>query len=292
MRDLPLNGLRILTAIYESGGVRPASRTLGISASVVHRHLRELEVRLGAILIEHGRSRVRFTAAGERLAQAASASLGDLAAAVEAIREDRRANHVLISTTESFASTWLVPRLAALREQHPRLLVSIRSDQRLSRVPGDADMAIRLAAHVEPATATAEPLMDDVMVPVLSPAMAARLRAHDPSALLDLHRLHDRDGQTSWRRWGAAFGIDYAALREGARMTSSALVLIAAAQGLGVALARRRLAEPHLASGRLVELGSLAVPIGTAYWILYRQHPRSAEQVVIHWLKAEASAAE
>ena len=290
MRDLPLNGLRVLTAIYEAGGVRPAARAMGLSASVVHRHLRELEVRLGATLVEHGRSKVQFTAAGERLAKAASASLGDLAVAVEAVREDRRANHVLIATTESFASTWLLPRLAAFREQHPSLLVSIRTDQRLSRVPADADMAIRLATHVEPGTATAEPLMDDVMVPTLSPTMVDRLGTDDPKALLKMQRLHDRDAQTSWRRWAAAFGIDYRELREGARMTSSALVLAAAAEGLGVALARRRLAEPLLASGRLVALSALAVPIGTAYWILHRPHARSAEQAVIDWLHREAAA--
>jgi LysR family glycine cleavage system transcriptional activator len=290
MRDLPLNGLRVLTTIYEAGGVRPAARAMGISASVVHRHLRELEVRLGATLVEHGRSRVQFTAAGERLAKAGSASLGDLAGAVEAIREDRRANHVLIATTESFASTWLLPRLSAFREQHPTMLVSIRTDQRLSRVPTDADMAIRLATHIQPETATAEPLMDDVMVPVLSPAMANSLIGNDATALLKVPRLHDRDAQTGWRRWGAAFGIDYAELREGARMTSSALVLLAAAEGLGVALGRRRLAEPQLESGQLVALSSLAVPIGTAYWILHRPHARSAEQAVIDWLHREAAA--
>lgn len=291
MRDLPLNGLRVLTAIYEAGGVRPAARVMGLSPSVVHRHLRELEMRIGATLVEHGRSKVQFTAAGERLAKAASASLGDLAAAVEAIREDRRANHVLIATTESFAATWLLPRLAAFRDQHPRLLVSIRTDQRLSRVPADADMAIRLATHVEPGTATAEPLMDDVTVPVLSPAMVGGRGVDGPETLLKVPRLHDRDAQTSWRRWGAAFGIDYAELREGARMTSSALVLAAAAEGLGVALARRRLAEPQLRSGRLVALNALAVPIGTAYWILHRPHARWAEQIVIDWLHGEAAVA-
>src|SRR4029450_8639361 len=102
MRELPLNGLRVLAATLEAGGVRAASRFLQLSPSVVHRHLRELEARIGVPLIERGSGRkLRFTAAGQRLGRIAAETLGELAVAVEATIEDRRADDTVIRTTRT-----------------------------------------------------------------------------------------------------------------------------------------------------------------------------------------------
>jgi LysR family glycine cleavage system transcriptional activator len=208
------------------------------------------------------------------------------------VHEDRRPNHVVIATTESFALTWLLPRLVRFHAEHPTYVVSLRTDHRLSNIPRDADMAIRMGGTVDAAGATVVPLMDDIMMPVISAQMAGQVGAPvRPESVLQFPHLHDRDAQASWRRWSAAVGLDYGALREGPRLTSSALVLAAASKGLGIAVARRRLAEELIASGQLVELASLGVPMGTAYWLVRRDSPRSAEQFVIDWLQREARAA-
>lgn len=290
MLDLPLNGLRVLAAVLETGGIRAAARFLGLSPSVVHRHLRELEARIGVDLVERGRVKLRFTATGQRLGRIAAQTLGELAVGVDAAREDRRPNEVVIATTESFAATWLLPRLAQFERAHGRYVISIKTDQRLSRIPTEADIAIRLGSYVEDSQAS-EAFMDEQLVPVLAPGLAERLVSHDrPVAILALTLLHDRDPQVSWRRWCGVFGIDPGLVPPGPRITSTALVQTAAALGMGVALARRRMAEADLASGRLVALNQFAVPIGTAYWILRRSKPRSAEQFVIDWLKEQAAA--
>lgn len=292
MRDLPLNGLRVLAALLEAGGVRAAARLLRLSPSVVHRHLRELEARIGAPLTERSGNRLTFTAAGQRLGRIAAETIGELAIGVEAAREDRRPNEVVVATTESFATNWLLPRLARFEAARKRFTISLKTDQRLSRIPADADLAIRLGSYVDESQPAFEPLMDEMMVPVMAPELAGQVNLpDDPGSLLTLPLLHDRDPQVSWRRWCGAMGFDPDLARGGARMTSSALVLSAAALGMGAALARRRLAEGELASGRLVELTQFAVPIGPAYWIVRRPVPRSAEQFVIDWLKEEAGAA-
>jgi LysR family glycine cleavage system transcriptional activator len=289
MRDLPLNGLRVLAATLEAGGVRAAARYLALSPSVVHRHLRDLELRIGVPLLERGGGKLRFTAAGQRLGRIAAETIGELAVGVEATREDRRPNEVVIATTESFAATWLLPRLARLEAARGRFTVSLKTDQRLSRIPTDADLAIRLASYVDDSQPASEPLMDDVMVPVLSPDLAATAGPLErPDAVLRLPLLHDRDAQVSWRRWCGAIGADPDTARSGARLTSSALIQSAAALGMGVGLARRRLAEPDISSGRLIELPDFAVAIGTAYWIVRRPKPRAAEQFVLDWLRREA----
>jgi len=80
-------------------------------------------------------------------------------------------------------------------------------------------------------------------------------------------------------------------VRHGPRFASSDLVLRAAVQGQGVALARDRLARDDVASGALLRpLASLAVKLEHAYWLVRPKHARlrAATVKVIEWLKQAA----
>jgi len=70
------------------------------------------------------------------------------------------------------------------------------------------------------------------------------------------------------------------------------LVLRAAAQGLGVALARDRLVADDLAAGTLIRpFGELRVAVPDAYWIVRSEAepPRVAVTAVIDWLRSQAA---
>lgn len=79
--------------------------------------------------------------------------------------------------------------------------------------------------------------------------------------------------------------------RRGSRSRPSHLVIEAAAQGLGVALARRRLARRELDSGVLVQpFGPYEIKLPQAYWIVMPgngQVPAALERFV-DWLQARA----
>jgi len=78
------------------------------------------------------------------------------------------------------------------------------------------------------------------------------------------------------------------------RFASSDLLLRAAAQGLGVALARHRLAQQELASGALVRpFETRAIDLGVAYWIVRPRGstPREAVKILAAWLRREAERA-
>src|SRR5258708_37326435 len=82
-----------------------------------------------------------------------------------------------------------------------------------------------------------------------------------------LRLLHDRDPHASWEAWRRAYGPPALDVRRGPRFTSSDLVLRAAAQGQGVALARHRLAQDDLATGALLRpVAGRSVDLGPAYW--------------------------
>lgn len=296
MKELPLNALRAFAVVHASGGVRAAARELGIAHSAVSRHLAELESWMGVPLFRPsaGRRGLILTPQGEALGRAALSGLRDIARAVDALREVRSAGSVTLSTTASFAARWLLPRLPALQEAHPRIEVSVVVDPKPVELDtGEVDLAIRMGRGPWP-DLDCEPLMEDSLYPVMSPAFWKKSgRPDTPAGLLRLRLLHDRDPHATWEAWKAVFGPASLDVRAGPRLASSDLVLRAALQGQGVALARHQLAADDVASGALLRpLGKRSVELGPAYWLVLPRYSqvRPATRTVAHWLKKEAAA--
>jgi len=292
--DLPLNSLRAFAAIYSTGGVRPAARKLGIAHSSVSRHLAELENWLGTGLTlgGPGRTRLRFTAQGSALGEAAASSLRELATAVASVREARSNTSVQIGTHPSFAVRWLLPRLPGLEARHPEIEVSVIVDRRLGDLEGtDLDLAITMGPR-RPPDPHWQRLMGDELYPVMSRAFwTSHGRPSRPRDLVGLRLLHDRDPDASWGEWRSVHGPENLDVLKGPRFTSTDLVLRAAANGQGVALARHQLAAEDVAAGQLLRpLGELTVALPGAYWIVLPRYklPTPATRSVIEWLKREA----
>jgi LysR family glycine cleavage system transcriptional activator len=294
MRDLPLNALRAFAAVYSHRGVRAAALELGIAHSSVSRHLAELERWLGAPLVHKSRGRggISLTSQGEALGRAVLTAYGDIERVATSLREAKSSRSVTITTAPSFAARWLLPRLAAFDALRPRIEVSVLVDQRVEDPQTkDADFAIRMGRGSWPEV-RCEPLMDDVLYPVMSPSLWRKAgRPRNPGELRGLALLHDRDPHASWETWRRQHGSKSLDTKRGPRFTSSDLVLRAAAQGQGLALARHRLAADDIAAGILVRpFENLQVELGTAYWLVFplRTNPTAVAKTVAEWLKRQA----
>ncbi|MEP0961425.1 MAG: LysR substrate-binding domain-containing protein [Roseobacter sp.] len=294
MRDLPLTLLRALAAVYETGGIRPAGRLLGIQHSAVSRALRDLEAWLEVPLFEKrdGQRALEFSAEGTALGKAALAALKELETATLKTREGFGTNSVTIATTPSFAMRWLLPRLPRLTETHPKIEVSILVDQaRKSPLMTGADLNIRMGAQPAPDLDPA-PLMDERVFPVMAPRLWEECgRPSKIEDLMNLPLLHDRDPSTSWGAWRKKFGPDQLNVRQGPRLTSSDLILRAAVLGQGVALTRERLTEESLSDGALIRpFGDCELDLGPNYWLLVNPETkrRRVVQTVMVWLQNEA----
>lgn len=295
MSQIPLGALRAFAAVYEAGGVRAAARALHITHSALSRYLRELETWLGVPLLEPrgGGARLKFTVHGDALGHAASASLSELARAIDAVRELRRAHSVAVATTASFGARWLLPRLKLFQRAHAWIETSIIAEQSvLGLSEQGADLAIRMGPGPW-ADGDTIPLMDDALYPVATRDYWASLGQRSPARALQQARLlHDRDPSASWESWFVEHKAAAFDWRGGPRFTSSDLVLRAAAEGLGVALARGRLAAGDVAAGRLVRpFDTLFVAVPRAYWlVLPKGGPRrEAEAALTVWLKEQAA---
>ncbi|WP_266168483.1 LysR substrate-binding domain-containing protein [Dyella subtropica] len=296
MNTLPLNALRAFALTVHHGGVRAAARELEVSHSAISRHLAELERWLGIPVTERGEGQrdLAVTAQGAKLAAATLEALRAIDHAADAVREQRSPYAVTISTTPSFAARWLLPRLPALERAYPRFEVSLVIDQRLDDPRAmPCDFAIRTGAGPW-AGVVAQPLMRDALYPVMSPSFwEASGKPKHPDQLRRLRLLHDRDASASWQLWRQTHGPADLDVRSGPRFASTDLILRAAAQGMGVALARDRLVQDDLASGALIQpFGDLSVELDTAYWLVTPEHVavRESAKTVMRWLRREAEA--
>ncbi|MEM6987966.1 MAG: LysR substrate-binding domain-containing protein [Pseudomonadota bacterium] len=290
MKDLPLNHLRALAAVYDAGGIRPAGRQLSVEHSAISRSLRELENWLGIAVVarQPARRTLLLTQEGEALAKAAIKALGELESAVHSAREGPQPNSVSIATTPSFAMRWLLPRLADLATEHPDIEVSIIVD-RARNTPADAgaDLCIRMGGSWRPNEHSVT-LMDEHVFPVLGPKIWDQHgRPRSLAKLAKLTLLHDRDPSTAWSRWRDQFGPKSLDTRPGPRLTSADLVLRAAEQNRGIALARAALASDSLNEGRLIRpIPDSQLTLSAHYRLVTHDKSvaRHAVQLVANWL--------
>jgi LysR family glycine cleavage system transcriptional activator len=297
MKELPLNSLRALAAVWEHAGVRTAARALGVAHSSISRHLAQLESWVGLALTRPsaGRRGLTFTRHGEELARATVGGLREIERAVATLREARSEQTVHLGTVASFAARWLLPRLPAFETSQPHVELSVLVEKRLDHLErAGLDLAIRMGRG--PFTGgRGEPLLDDLLYPVMSPDFWERHgRPTGPEQLVGLRLLHDRDPDASWESWRAAHGPPSLEVSKGPRFTSTDLVLRAAVQGQGVALGRHQLARDDLEAGLLLRpFGAASVRLDDAYWLVLPSSllPSAATATVVAWLRREAARA-
>jgi len=295
---LPLLGLRAFAEVGRAGSMKTASRRLGVTPGAVSQQVKALEARLGVTLFERRNRVVQLTAVGEQLLADVADAFGRIETALAVIARDRadRRDTLVVSTTASFAATWLVPRLGRFVALHPRTDVQIMTTQDLAPIgsgAGSADIAIRHGLGEWPGL-NAVRLLQPRMVPVGSPALLADgppLR--QPSDCLRYPLLHDSPG-ADWRLWLQAMGADHHDPRvaRGSRFSDAGLLISAAIAGQGLALLRDTYVAEEIAAGRLAVAFDAPWPAQFAYYIVTRPDPKGPPPLVasfIDWLLDEAS---
>ena len=116
--------LSALSLFATLGTLTEAAEQLGVTRSALSHRIAELEKRLGVALVRKSGRRIALTEDGERLLSSMGDALDRIEAAVQPFRRDR--GQIRLSTVSTFASHWLIPRIAAFQAQHPRIEVAIR----------------------------------------------------------------------------------------------------------------------------------------------------------------------
>jgi len=290
----PLQTLRAFEAAGRLLSMSKAAEELNLTHGAVSRHIKTLEDDLGLPLFERQTRRITLTAEGALLLATVSRVLGDLAQQANALRGRKASPRLTISTTFSFASKWLEPRLHRLRLRHPEVDIHLDvTDQTVAVGDGYADAAIRYGSGRYPQV-IAQRIMDETLSPVCSPAYWKRhAKGLGPRELPAATLLHEDRMAVGWPQWLAWSGIR---LRDGARRADyshGSMAIEAAIRGEGIALGRSVLAREDLAAGRLVApFASLQLDAGRGYDLVYSVRNRNDPKIVAlrSWLADEVSA--
>lgn len=265
-----------------------AAEELHLTASAVSHHVRKLESRLGVPLFQRHARGVALTAQGRQLADAAGTALADVDGVLRSLRLAREErDRVRITTLHSLAYTWLLPRLPGFTRAHPHIQLSVDTEIALTRFDdGGPDLGIRHGAGHWPGL-TAQLLMDDALFPVTSPRLPGVESIAEPAQIADLPLIADHARQ-GWHDWFRAAGVHGRKLEERYTFSDTTDALMAAAHGLGAALAREQIVAPYLRSGQLIRLPGPKMPARWSYYAIYPAHRRlrPAARVFLEWLLA------
>lgn len=145
--------LRIFYAVAEAGSFTHAGETLNLSQSAVSRQISTLEESIGVSLFHRHARGLILTEEGELLHKTAAEIFGKLAMIEGQLADSRQLPEgpLRITVAEFIGSTWLAPKLAQLRAEHPDIQLTMLHDDRILNLNmREADAAIRLYKPEQP----------------------------------------------------------------------------------------------------------------------------------------------
>ncbi len=272
MRLPPFSSLVALEAAARHRSYSRAAQELFVTHGAVSQQVRKLEEELGVQLFTRRGNQMEPTATGAALAAQVGEAITALRQGVDTARR-AASGPVVISTGAAFASSWLSHRLARLAADADEPDLMLRVEDRIANLSTDGvDIALRYGTGPWPGLESAR-LIDDRMFPVCSPQLLARHPVQTPEDLLDAPLLRHTD--LPWSLWFRAMGVAPSELRPALGFDSSAIMLDAAAAGLGFALARSGYAKRQLEDGRLVRPLPGEIDVETGHHFVWRaQNPK------------------
>lgn len=266
---IPLNTLPTFRVVARLGNLRAAAEELHLTHSAVSQQIKLLEEQLGFALFDRRGRRIVLNPAGAVLQAAADQALNRLSEAVRSAGAASRgeSQRIRLSLLPSFTQRWLLPRMPKWRARHPEINLELHTSLRMVDLASEGfHAALRSGGGTWPGL-QADNLTRSPMVVLGSPAAARRLKGLATDALAGEPLLGNRQ---RWQRWFETAGCDVQP-HIVASFNDAGLMLQAAEQDIGIALARELLAADALRDGRLVRLSpcTLADDQADAFWFVY-----------------------
>jgi DNA-binding transcriptional LysR family regulator len=274
---IDLNLLPLFLAVAEEHNFRAAADRLGVTRSAISQGMRRLEDAFGTSLVTRTTRSVHLTEAGERLRDALSQPISDIAEALDGVAAETAPRGLLRIAVTSIAEQFLSgPLIAAFAAAHPGVTIDITvTDDEFDIVAAGFDAGVRLGEVIE---------QDMIAVPVTGEqrqcvvATPGYLAAHGaPAHPREL--VHHRC--IGWRpapnvapyRWEfAENGVEFDVAVEPQITTNDLrLMLRAALCGAGLTFAPEETFRPYLQSGELVSLLDEFLPPFPGFFLYFPQ---------------------
>lgn len=268
----PLEAFEAALQAAATGSFSAAANALDITHGAVSRRIALVEAWAGTRLFErHGRG-VRLTASGQEITEELEHVLRQLRDTRFAAPRDTGLPAVRTGVINSFARLWMIPNLSRLEGTPKDLHILLDIDARLMPLSPDR-IAIRYGTGPWPGSRAAA-LTPERFRPYAAASLAEKLPPHpEPADLLAHPLIHDQHDD-GWPVW-----LDVPRLparSEDRYLPGFDLTLLAAAEGLGIALVREPYGAPACQNLGLVPVSQHTAANPKRFHILTHSGRRSA----------------
>ena len=286
----PLAALQAFETIARRKSFSLAAEELHLTPSAVSHQVAKLESLLHVRLFERSARGVELTPAGQQYLQRVASALGAINTATEDLRHGVQ-DTLYVHSSPSFASLWLMPRIARFTELHPNISLvlsasHVHSDFQL----GQMDIDIRYGLPTWP-NLEVEPIFTERILPLASPEFIRAHALHTPADLLRVPLIQSSINVVQWPDWFARFCPEQRPERMGLRFDRAMMSMDAAVQKLGVALESASIGQALIASGKLqpVFAEDLCLQVQAHFMVYPARHASRPEvRSFVDWLRQEA----
>ncbi|MDM0078080.1 transcriptional regulator GcvA [Variovorax sp. J2P1-59] len=292
----PLNPLRAFEVAARHLSFTRAAEELFVTPSAVSHQVKTLEENLGIALFVRDAKALSLTGAGKAYLPGVQEAFRQLIFATYQLHREQSVPALKVNLPPTFAVKWLIPRMGRFMQSHPEIDLKVSTSKHMvDFTREDFDLAVRYGRGIYPGL-HAERCLQVEVFPVCSPAL---LSGPKPLAVLDDLRHHtllhddstyDDVSNPNWSTWLANAGVDGVDTTRGPSFWPSHLVIDAAIDGLGVALAKKSWVQQDLLKGRLVRpFPDLSLPVEFSYFIVYPQDRVSDPRIeaFMAWVREE-----
>ncbi|MFJ2362705.1 LysR substrate-binding domain-containing protein [Pseudomonas sp. NPDC087697] len=281
----PLNALRVFEVAARHLNFRLTAEELGVTQAAVAQQIRGLEANLELKLFERLPRGLMLTDAGQRYSVSIRHALELISEATQTLRPEPA--HLTVSVTPTFASKWLIPKLASFTQLHSDIDLRVLATERLSHFQTDrVDIAIRYGRPPFGPGLNSEMLLEQRIVAVGSPALIESIgMPHDFDQLQRNPLLHD--AHNFWPQFIAQiFEHPVQAAPKNLRFNQTSLAIETAIAGQGLALADDFFVQADIDAGRLTRLFESELHTDAGYYLLWPRKAKSpsALATVRQWL--------
>ena len=168
--------IRAFVTVVETGSLTQAAERLGIAVSAVSRRLKDLELRLGAPLIQRSTRRMYLNETGQRFFNRCRTILDELEAAQEEVQNTGSilSGVLRLNAPLSFGITHIAPLITDFMKENPEVRVDIDlSDKRIDLIAEGFDLAIRIGT-LQDCSLIAKKISTARQMPCASPDFIAK----------------------------------------------------------------------------------------------------------------------
>ncbi|MCP4327455.1 MAG: transcriptional regulator GcvA [Alphaproteobacteria bacterium] len=252
-----MNALRAFEASARQQSFSKAAEELCVTHSAISQQVKQVEELLGTKLFHRTNRGVKLTGSGETLLPILIESFDRIGETLDGLIKGEEKSTISVTTTPSFATKWLLPRLGRWHRSHDGLAIHLQPTlQFLDLTKDEADVGIRCGVPPWKGL-VADLLLPIHMGPVCSPSILEGGRGlRTPRDVLEFTLIHaDITGHElgeEWETWLSAVGLSDIGKLDGLSFHDPNLALQAAVDGLGMAMGYLELAEHDISTSRLV----------------------------------------